>query len=327
MDSGGDKNGQNLDWLNVALGFGFVLFNVLLTTFLRLDSDIPGSLLVAAVRCIVQLSLLTLVLQPVFNGGPWAVAGIAVLFNLLGTFEAVLNKSKRRFTYMFPSLLLSMAGSTIPVSIIGSRFAMSHEPFWKPDQYIPILGMLCGGTISGMVVAVTSVLKEVEDNRDKVETYLAFGASRFEACKPIATEALRLALLPTINQMSVIGLISIPGMMTGALLGGSSVDQAAKLQMIIMFMINSSTALAATVAVILVLLIVVDPESRLRVERVHDEKPWIWQVRDRFFGAIWGAIKAAFFSIIGICRRNHEKKPAEGARDGVQQGERQPLLG
>lgn len=49
------------------------------------------------------------------------------------------------------------------------------------------------------------------DNKDKVETYLALGASRFEACRPIATEALKVALTPTVNQMSVIGLISIPG--------------------------------------------------------------------------------------------------------------------
>jgi len=49
------------------------------------------------------------------------------------------------------------------------------------------------------------------DNKDKVETYLAFGASRFEACRPIATEALKVALTPNLNQMSVIGLISIPG--------------------------------------------------------------------------------------------------------------------
>lgn len=49
------------------------------------------------------------------------------------------------------------------------------------------------------------------DNKDKVETYLAFGASRFEACRPIATEALKVALTPNVSQMSVIGLISIPG--------------------------------------------------------------------------------------------------------------------
>jgi len=71
--------------------------------------------------------------------------------------------------------------------------------------------MLLGNTISAIGVAMNSVNKEFADNRDKVETYLAMGASRFEACKPVAVEALKLALLPTVNQMSIIGLISIPG--------------------------------------------------------------------------------------------------------------------
>jgi len=222
-----------------------------------------------------------------------------------------------------------MAGSTIPVSIIGSRFAMSQVPFWKPESYIPILGMLCGGTISGMVVALNSVLREIEENRDKVETYLAFGASRFEACKPIATEALRLALLPTINQMSVIGLISIPGMMTGALLGGSSLEQAAKLQMIIMFMINASTALAAIVATVLALIVVVDGESRLRLDRVDEDKAWVWQVRDKAIGGVVHGAERAGSRFAGVFRRRSHDKPDDGASN-VQHGrdgERRPLLG
>ena len=72
-----------------------------------------------------------------------------------------------------------MLSSTIPVSIIGIRFAMSVDPFWKPDQYstsvsyrlsflltqrcrtVPVVGMLCGATISGIVVACNYVLKEL----------------------------------------------------------------------------------------------------------------------------------------------------------------------
>lgn len=98
------------------------------------------------------------------------------------------------------------------------------------DITVPILGMLLGNAISAIGVAINTINKEFSDNKDKVETYLAMGASRFEAVKPIATEALTLALLPTINQMSIIGLISIPGMMTGAIVGGKSVEQAARLQ-------------------------------------------------------------------------------------------------
>jgi len=272
MDGSQPSNSNtHLKWMNVGLALSFVLFDAVLSSTFGLR--IGGSLITAAVRCIIQLAVVATLLQKVFETeNPWAVAGIAFLLNLMGTFEAVVNKVKRRHLHIFPSVLFSMLASSIPISIIGTRFAMSVEPFWTPTQYIPIVGMLCGSTISGVVVSINYVLKELHDNRDKVETYLSFGASRMEACRPIATEAVRLALTPTINQMSVIGIIAIPGMMTGAILGGSSVDQAAKLQMVIMFMISASTAMASIVMTILVLIVVVDSQHRIRSDRV-DEGP------------------------------------------------------
>ncbi|KAJ3518653.1 hypothetical protein NM688_g9407 [Phlebia brevispora] len=200
MDADPGSPTADLTYGNVALAFSFIVFNAVVSRTFSLG--VGTSLVTAAVRCVVQLTLVALILQKVFEtNNPWAVAGIACLLNLMGTIETVVNKSKKRFNHMFPSVLIGMLGSTIPVSIIGIRYAMAVEPFWKPEQYIPVVGMLCGATISGIVVAVSYVLKEIYENRDKVEMYLAFGASRFEACKPIATDALRLALTPNINQM------------------------------------------------------------------------------------------------------------------------------
>jgi ABC-type iron transport system FetAB permease component len=71
--------------------------------------------------------------------------------------------------------------------------------------------MILGNAISAIGVGINTISREFAENKDKVETYLAMGASRSEAVKPVAVEALKLALLPTVNQMSVIGLISIPG--------------------------------------------------------------------------------------------------------------------
>ncbi|KIJ67119.1 hypothetical protein HYDPIDRAFT_109132 [Hydnomerulius pinastri MD-312] len=304
------SDSTNLTWGNVGLGFSFILFNAFLSTTLNLG--VGSSLVSAALRCIVQLAIVGLLLQRVFEtNNPWAVAGIACLLNFLGTLEAVANKSKKRFHNMFPSVLLSMLGSTIPVSIIGARYAMAVDPFWKPEQYIPIVGMLCGNTVSGVVVAVAYVLKEMYDNKDKVETYLAFGASRFEACKPVARDALRLALTPTINQMSVIGIIAIPGMMTGAILGGSSVDQAAKLQMVIMFMISASTALASIVTTVITLAIVVDNEHRVRPDRVDVKEHVIWRARNWVFAMIFGAVKGAAMKIAGCCCRRRKDDNGE----------------
>ncbi|PCH42131.1 UPF0014-domain-containing protein [Wolfiporia cocos MD-104 SS10] len=276
-DPGGGSS-TPLSWANVGLAFSFIVFDGIISVTFGLG--VGSGLVTAAVRCIIQLSVVALILQKVFEAeNPLAVAGIAFLLNFMGTIETVVNKSKKRYNHMFPSVLIGMLGSTIPVSIIGVRYAMVVEPFWQPEQYIPIVGMLCGGAISGIVVSVTYVLKELHDNKDKVEMYLAFGASRFEACKPIAKEALRLALTPNINQMSVLGIIAIPGMMTGAILGGSSVEQAARLQMVIMFMISSCTALSSIVTTCLALAVVVDNEHRVRSDRIDARPHAVWRAR------------------------------------------------
>lgn len=66
---------------------------------------------------------------------------------------------------------------------------------------VPIIGMILGNAISAVGLAVNSVHKEFAENKDRIETYLAMGASRFEACQPVAVEALKMALLPTVNQL------------------------------------------------------------------------------------------------------------------------------
>ncbi|KAA1476242.1 UPF0014-domain-containing protein [Dentipellis sp. KUC8613] len=313
----------HLQWTNVGLGLSFVLFDAALSHVLGLG--VGGSLLTAAIRCIVQLAVVATILQRVFaTDSMLAVAGIALLLNFMGTFETVANKCRRRYRHMFFAVLGAMLFSTIPVSILGIRFAMNIQPFWKPEQYIPIVGMLCGSTISNIAVSVNYFLKELDENRDKTETYLAFGASRFEACMPIAKEALRLALTPTINQMSVLGIIAIPGMMTGAILGGSSVQQAARLQMVIMFMISSASTLSCIITTVFAFVIVLDREHRIRQDRIDTRVHAVWRARDWAVRSVVGVVKGACWHVWGKVRK--EKRVDEGEEDGLP-NERTRLLG
>ncbi|KAJ9105495.1 hypothetical protein QFC21_001866 [Naganishia friedmannii] len=295
--------------LNVALALLFVVFDSLLSVTLGLG--IASSLLIAASRCILQLSVMGLVLEKVFaTGNIFGVFGIAALLNFLGAIEATFNKSKRRFTNMFPLVLLSMLCSTVPISIIGTQFAMNQRPFWQPDQFVPIVGMILGNAISAIGVSMNYVQKEFVQvvlprphNRDKIETYLSFGATRFEACRPIATEALKLALLPTINQMSVIG--------------GKSVTQAAMLQMIIMFMIAASSFLCVSATLVFALSTLVDGSHRIRMDRLDSRKPLFYRWRDQAGMAVWRGIKKSGRKVTGR---------GAGGEAGSEE-ERQGLLG
>lgn len=105
--------------------------------------------------------------------------------------------------------------------------------------------------------------------------------------------------------------------MTGAILGGSSVQQAAKMQMIIMFMISASTALASIVTTTLVIGVVVDGEHRVRIDRVDDRQHELWRARNWLITSVGVWLKEKYFWVRG----------QSGARIGGTRLENQGLLG
>jgi ABC-type iron transport system FetAB permease component len=112
---------------------------------------------------------------------------------------------------------------TLFIGILGARYAINDSPFWLPELFIPTIGLLLGITAGGMAVGLTTCLTKVGEQAEQIETYLSFGATRWEAGRIVAREAIRLALLPTINQMSVIGLITIPGILKIVVLAGETI--------------------------------------------------------------------------------------------------------
>ncbi|KAJ9065789.1 hypothetical protein DSO57_1015999 [Entomophthora muscae] len=106
------------------------------------------------------------------------------------------------------------------------------------------------------------------------KNYLSLGASRYEAFRPILNQALKLALLPTINAMSITGLISIPGMMSGQIIGGAPVADAVKYQIIILFMITSSASLSVLASCYFLFNACFDYMHRLRTDRIYQRGPW-----------------------------------------------------
>ncbi|CAG8592724.1 142_t:CDS:10 [Paraglomus occultum] len=281
-----------LEWYNVATASVFIMVTGALSIALGLQLE--KSLFIAAVRCLVQLTIMGLVLKDVFGTrNPVFVFGLALMLILLGTNEIVYNKCRKRYSGMFLSSFFSLGASTMVVGILGTKLAMEEDPFWEPYKFIPTMGMLIGNTMSGIAVGLSFTLNQLSEQREKIETYLSFGATRWEATRPIATEAVRLAMLPTINMMSVIGLISIPGMMTGQIIGGAPIMDAVKYQQIIVFMISASAALGVLSAVFIAAFICVDASHRLRVELITTDMPWIYE-QIRWLGRI---IKGFFMRI------------------------------
>jgi putative ABC transport system permease protein len=90
--------------------------------------------------------------------------------------------------------------------------------------------MLLGNATSGVSLGLTNIIDALTTQQQQVETMLALGATRWEATKAHVHKAIITAMTPILNQMSVVGVVSIPGMMTGQILGGQAPLQAARYQ-------------------------------------------------------------------------------------------------
>ena len=113
-----------------------------------------------------------------------------------------------------------------------------------------------------------AVGEEIDVLRAHVEARLMLGGTRFEAMQPVRREALRRALLPIINSMSATGVVSLPGMMTGQILGGVAPAEAVKYQILIMFLIAGGTGLGAVAAVLGGVFRLTDARHRLRLDHL-----------------------------------------------------------
>ncbi len=264
------NHAQPIDAVGLAMAASLLLANAALSLWFRLGLE--RRLVVAAARTLIQLLLLGYVLVPVFRlENPYLMAGMAALMITLAAREGVRRSSRRyqgALLNTFWSLLLA-ASVTLAVTM---RLVLHLQPWWQPRYLIPLLGMVLGNALTGVSLGLDRCLGELTEGRTRVEALLAFGATRWEASRPVVVESLRTGLIPILNSMSVVGLVTIPGMMTGQMLGGTDPALAARYQIMIMFLVASATALGVGLAVLLSVRSCFDDETRLRVERIKDRK-------------------------------------------------------
>lgn len=256
-----------LGWVDLALASTLLVVFGIISVGWRLGL---GRLLgIAAVRAVVQLSLLGLVLVPVFAlEVAWPVLLWCLAMIALAGREAV-ARTKRRHPGMLWSSIAAMALGGGGSALFATAAVLQIETWWAPQYLVPLVGMILGNALSGVSLGLDRALSSLDDDRAVVEGLLALGATRTEATRHIARDAIRTGLVPILNTMSAVGLVSIPGMMTGQILGGTPPMQAARYQLLILFLIAGAVAVSTTVAVVVALRVVVDDAHRLRPDRVE----------------------------------------------------------
>ncbi len=231
----------------LAVAAALLLVNVVLSVVLRLG--LGRDLVVAAVRMVVQLALVGLVLDWVFSTrNPWIIVGIALAMAAIASVAAV-RRTSRRFPGIYWESLVMVVGASFLVTGVAVVGVLQVRPWYEPQYLIPLHGMLLGNALTGISLGLDRFMEGCVEGRARIEMFLALGATRWEAARHDFRRAVRTGMIPSLNSMTIMGIVSLPGMMTGQILAGAAPGDAVRYQIMIMFMIASCVALA-TVGVV-----------------------------------------------------------------------------
>ena len=253
---------------DIALAAVLIGLNAVLFIWLRLRLE--RQLVIAALRMLVQLSLLALVLKTLFELASPIYTGLAALAMVLFAGYEVLGRQQRRFAgwwgYSVGASSILFAGTIVTVFALTTQ--VRPDPWYHPQFALPLLGMILGNTMTGVALGLDTLSTRMARERPAIEAMLALGATRRAAFRPFVREAMRSGLIPILNAMSAAGLVSIPGMMTGQILSGVDPIEAVKYQILIMFLIAGGTGIGVVCAVHMAAARLSDNRHRLRLDRL-----------------------------------------------------------
>jgi len=250
-----------LDVLHVSLAAGFVVVAGIISLMYNLG--LAKRLTISALRTAVQLGLAGIALTAVFGLKSLVLVVLLGLVMILLAGREALNRQSVKLRGTAFDVFIAMTLSSFAVSLIVTGSVIGARPIWTPSVFIPILGMILGNSLNGISLALDRFLTGCVDQRSLIETRLNLGATAKEAVQPLLRDAIRTGMIPIINAMAIVGIVSLPGIMTGQLLAGADPEDAVMYQIVVMYMLAASTSFATVVSLLLVRRRVFTPDMML----------------------------------------------------------------
>lgn len=222
------------------------LFIVILTVIVKIRGIArEKEIVIGTLRMTFQLVLAGYVLTYLFkNPEPWLTVLILAameafaIYNIFKRVDLKLSFDLKRV------IAVSMAAGTISSLLFFNYVVIQFSPWYDPRYVIPIAGMIIGNSMTGVTLGVNHLVEGMEKQKHMVEAALMLGATPKAATKDLVNRAFDSAILPTINSMVGMGIVFLPGMMTGQILSGISPLTAIEYQIAIMLGIAGSVALS-----------------------------------------------------------------------------------
>jgi len=232
----------------MALCYLLLLIPLGVAWYLRLG--IVQRMLWSVLRMTVQLTAVGIALIYVFRwDNVWVNIAWVVAAIVFATFSAIQSSDLRLRSFLLP-VFLALFLSAGSILLFFNGILLDLDNIFSAQYLIIIGGMLLGNALKGIIIGIADFYRAVHEQRDRYRYHLAAGANQVEALLPFFRESLKAALNPTIASMATMGVVFLPGMMTGQIIGGSTPDTAIRYQLAIMIVIFVCITLSVVLTIL-----------------------------------------------------------------------------
>ena len=258
----------DIGWSDLALGFILLVIPFFFLWYYKTGLLKPA--VISVIRMTVQLLLVGLYLEYIFKlNNMWVNLAWVLIMVIIATVTTVKRSDLYPRLYLIP-VFVSLAISLIIVDVYFLGFVIKLDNLFEAIYLIPITGMLLGNCIRTNILGLSSYYNKLQKEQILYKYALANGATIKEALFPYMRNSLKTSFAPTIATMAVVGLVSLPGMMTGQILGGSSPTVAIKYQIMLMITIFVSSIMTVVLTIFISNRFIFDSFHNLRTKIIID---------------------------------------------------------
>lgn len=228
--------------LRVLLAAVFILIAIVVSRWQ--SADLERDLLIAAVRSFIQLIVIGYLLELIFaqNNPVFTILILLVMITIAG------RTSGGRVKLLPGARRIAVTSIGVGTALTLGVLLLFGVFQFAPHDVIPIGGMIIGNSMTVATLVMTRLCDDMRDQRLVIESQLALGATSRQSSLTQFRRALRGAMTPIIDSTKTVGLITLPGAMTGMILAGASPSKAVQLQIIVMYMLVGAATFAGLIA-------------------------------------------------------------------------------
>ncbi|EOD8468926.1 iron export ABC transporter permease subunit FetB [Staphylococcus aureus] len=230
---------------NTALGLTALLLVIPIIISYKEGLHIIKDLIVATLRAVVQLIILGFLLHYIFKiNDKWLLVLCVFVIIVNASWNTISRSSPVMHHVFLISFVAIFVGTALP--LVGTIATGAIQ--FTVNEVIPIGGMLANNGLIAINLAYQNLDRAFVQDGTNIESKLSLAATTKLASKGAIRESIRLAIVPTIDSVKTYGLVSIPGMMTGLIIGGVPPLQAIKFQLLVVFIHTTATIMSALIA-------------------------------------------------------------------------------